>query len=46
MGYGVEGFIARHGVGFNHRCYVGVAIYVTIGSTTLGGVAVFDTLSG
>jgi hypothetical protein len=46
MGCGVEGVIALHGVGFNGQCEFGVVICVTIGCTTLRGVAVFGTLRG
>jgi hypothetical protein len=46
IGCGVQGVTALHGVGFNLRCEFGVVICVTVGCTTLGGVAAFGTPGG
>jgi hypothetical protein len=46
MGCGVEGETALHGGGLNLLCEFGVVICVTIGCTTLGGVAAFGTFGG
>jgi hypothetical protein len=47
IGCGVEGVTTLHGVGCNILCKFGTMTCVTVGCTTLGGVAAaFFTLGG